>query len=488
MTYQSKILIADDDPVVRENLDALLSLDNYRLEFAVNGQEAVDKALCDSFDLIVLDVMMPNKDGFTACRELRDHSNTAEIPIILLTALDDRDSRLDGIKAGADDFISKPFDHRELRTRIRSITRLNRYRRLLTERIKFERVVENAESGYLLVDDQDHILFANAKACFYLGLPSDQPQPITDETFLAIAQRQYNPKPTEAWTIWPTDITPAVHRYLVRPESETARDFWLQIKVLEYLSSGPQPAWIVSMIDVTTQMTAMRDAREFHALIAHKLRTPLSSLLISSEMLAKHSEDLSEQEVNQLSTIILNSAQQFHEEIDQILQYMEISSETLKSSTPCPLKQVQEVITNICKELSIVAVEFQIAEGTADLHITLSQNVLEIILWAILENAYKFHPQGDPMIEVTIACESDNAVQLTIMDNGIHLSAEQLTRVWTPYYQGDKYFTGQIKGMGLGLAMVASFVWSVGGHCRMYNRPYTPGMALELILPVTTAP
>jgi K+-sensing histidine kinase KdpD len=143
------------------------------------------------------------------------------------------------------------------------------------------------------------------------------------------------------------------------------------------------------------------------------------------------------------------------------------------------------MITNICKELQIVTVEFQIAEETADLHIALSQNILEIILWAILENAYKFHPQGNPVIEVTIACESDNAVQLTIMDNGIHLSAEQLTQVWTPYYQGDKYFTGQIKGMGLGLAMVASFVWSVGGHCRMYNRPFNPGMALELVLPVT---
>jgi CheY-like chemotaxis protein len=485
MPYQSKILIADDDVVVRENLDALLSLDNYRLEFAANGQEAVDKALRDSFDVIVLDVMMPYKDGFTACRELRADSRTAEVPILLLTALDDRDSRLEGIKAGADDFISKPFDHRELRTRIRSITRLNRYRRLLTERTKFERVVENSESGYLLIDEQDCILFANARACFYLDLPVGQPQPILDETFLTIARRQYNPEPSEAWAMWPNDAELAVQRYLVRPESETARDFWLQVNVLEHLSSGPQPAWIVSLIDVTAQMTALRDAREFHALIAHKLRTPLSSLLLSSEILAKQNEGLSEQEVNHLATIILDSAQQFHQEIDQILHYMEISSETIKSSSPCPLKHVQGMITNICKELQIVTVEFQIAEETADLHIALSQNILEIILWAILENAYKFHPQGNPVIEVTIACESDNAVQLTIMDNGIHLSAEQLTQVWTPYYQGDKYFTGQIKGMGLGLAMVASFVWSVGGHCRMYNRPFNPGMALELVLPVT---
>jgi DNA-binding response OmpR family regulator len=483
MTYQSKILIADDDNIVRENLGALLSRDNYQIEFAVNGQEALDKALCDSFDVIVLDVMMPKKDGFTACKELRADDRTAEVPIIILTALDDRDSRLHGISAGADDFISKPFDHLELCTRIRSITRLNRYRRLLTERTKFERVVGNAESGYLLIDDQDHILFANPKARFYLDLPLDQ-QSVTGETFLTIAQRQYNPEPIEAWAIWPKNASASVPRYLVQPESETARDFWLQVNILECLPC-PQPTRVISLVDVTTQMTALRDAREFHALIAHKLRTPLNRLLVSSEILAKHGEGLTEKEVNQLATITLGGAKQLHEDINQILHYMEVTSEKLKSTSPCSIRNIQEMVTNICNQLRIIAVDFQILEKTADPQIALSPNVMEIILWAILENAYKFHPQGDPEIEVCI-CESGNAVQLTIMDNGIHLSAEQLGQVWTPYYQGDKYFTGQVKGMGLGLAMVASFVWSVGGHCRMYNRPFHPGIAVELALPTTT--
>jgi K+-sensing histidine kinase KdpD len=208
-------------------------------------------------------------------------------------------------------------------------------------------------------------------------------------------------------------------------------------------------------------------------------------LLVSSEILAKHGEGLTEKEVNQLATITLGGAKQLHEDINQILHYMEVTSEKLKSTSPCSIRNIQEMVTNICNQLRIIAVDFQILEKTADPQIALSPNVMEIILWAILENAYKFHPQGDPEIEVCI-CESGNAVQLTIMDNGIHLSAEQLGQVWTPYYQGDKYFTGQVKGMGLGLAMVASFVWSVGGHCRMYNRPFHPGIAVELALPTTT--
>jgi len=73
---------------------------------------------------------------------------------------------------------------------------------------------------------------------------------------------------------------------------------------------------------------------------------------------------------------------------------------------------------------------------------------------------------------------------MQICDDGLHLSPEQLSRVWLPFYQGEKYFTGEIPGMGLGLAMVASLVWSAGGKCRLYNREDRSGLVVELCLPV----
>lgn len=135
MEYINKILIVDDEPVGRETLGALLLAEGYHLTFASNGEEALEKAADLLPDLILLDVMMPGLDGFEVCRCLRTDPLLAEVPIIMVTALDDRDSRLQGIEAGADDFVTKPFDRIELRTRVRSITRLNRYRRLLLERI-----------------------------------------------------------------------------------------------------------------------------------------------------------------------------------------------------------------------------------------------------------------------------------------------------------------------------------------------------------------
>ena len=88
--------------------------------------------------MILLDVMMPGMNGFEVCRRIRSEKQLAEVPILFLTALDDRQSLLNGLEAGADDFISKPFDRYELRARLLGITRLNRYRKLVTERKNLE--------------------------------------------------------------------------------------------------------------------------------------------------------------------------------------------------------------------------------------------------------------------------------------------------------------------------------------------------------------
>jgi len=130
------ILIVDDEARGRETLEALLISQGYQLLFACNGIEALTLAASARPDLIMLDVMMPEMDGFEVCRHLRADPLLAEVPVLLVTALDDRDSRLQGIEVGADDFISKPFDRIELRMRVHTIVRLNRYGRLLVERMQ----------------------------------------------------------------------------------------------------------------------------------------------------------------------------------------------------------------------------------------------------------------------------------------------------------------------------------------------------------------
>ncbi len=133
MSNKPIVLIVDDEIIVRDTLDALLG-ENYQLYFAENGMDGLALATQIQPDAILLDVMMPKIDGYEVCRQIRASQVLTEIPIIMITALDDRNSRLKGLHAGADDFLTKPFDGMELTARLQTITRLNRYRHIVEQR------------------------------------------------------------------------------------------------------------------------------------------------------------------------------------------------------------------------------------------------------------------------------------------------------------------------------------------------------------------
>ena len=144
----STVLVVDDEYSGRQTLESILEGEGYNIEMAENGKQALEKARTLLPDVILLDVMMPGMTGFEVCQHVRNDPLLAEIPIIVLTALDDRESLLTALKAGADDFISKPFDRFELRARLLGITRLNRYSKLIQERTKLKEANIQLLSAY----------------------------------------------------------------------------------------------------------------------------------------------------------------------------------------------------------------------------------------------------------------------------------------------------------------------------------------------------
>lgn len=148
MSGQPVILIIDDEPIARATLEALLSKEPYQVHFAEDGMDGLTRAVELQPDVILLDVMMPRLDGYEVCRRIRADHSLSEVPILLITALDDRNSRLAGLSAGADDFITKPFDSFELLVRLRGVTRLNRYRRIAEQRHELETLHNELLSAY----------------------------------------------------------------------------------------------------------------------------------------------------------------------------------------------------------------------------------------------------------------------------------------------------------------------------------------------------
>src|SRR5215813_1220716 len=124
MLHPSKILIVDDEPFNVDYLEQELEDLGYVTVSARNGREALEKVALEAPDLILLDIMMPIMDSLTTCRILKEDDETRLIPIVIMTALDGINDRIKGIEAGADDFLIKPVNHRELLARIQTALRL----------------------------------------------------------------------------------------------------------------------------------------------------------------------------------------------------------------------------------------------------------------------------------------------------------------------------------------------------------------------------
>jgi DNA-binding response OmpR family regulator len=129
-----RILVVDDEPMVREVLVSYLKRDGYSVDEAADGQRALDLATGNKPDLIVLDVMLPEVDGFAVLARIRQ---TSSVPVILLTARSDESDRIVGLELGADDYVVKPFSPREVVARIRSVLRRT-HAPLVPSRLEFD--------------------------------------------------------------------------------------------------------------------------------------------------------------------------------------------------------------------------------------------------------------------------------------------------------------------------------------------------------------
>ena len=136
--YIYTILVIDDELVTRTTLAALLKKPNYRVAMAEDGIQGIEIAKQLNPDVILLDVMMRRMNGYEVCKHIRSDPQIGEVPIIMITALDDREAKLEGLLAGADDFLTKPFDSLELGIRLNSLLRVGRYRHLVNERGKLK--------------------------------------------------------------------------------------------------------------------------------------------------------------------------------------------------------------------------------------------------------------------------------------------------------------------------------------------------------------
>ncbi|QDP40503.1 response regulator transcription factor [Radiobacillus deserti] len=157
MSENQKILVVDDEERIRRLIRMYLEREGYEIEEAEDGNQAVEYALQQNYALIILDIMMPGKDGIEACKEIRESSST---PIIMLTAKGEEANRVQGFEVGTDDYIVKPFSPREVVLRVKALLR----RSQSSGQVQTDFGARNVlEFPHLLIDNDAHRVTADGK-------------------------------------------------------------------------------------------------------------------------------------------------------------------------------------------------------------------------------------------------------------------------------------------------------------------------------------
>lgn len=445
----STILVIEDDPRGRDLLGAHLKSLGHCLEFAEDGAEGLRKARELIPDIILSDVMMPGTTGFDVCRAVRSDERLKEVPILLITALDDRESRLAGIEAGADEFISKPFDGQELRARIRLISKLNRFRGILAEKDKFQRVVDLAPNAIFVVNARLEIEFANNAANELFGASDGLPLVGTRFPFLieALPFATFNEE-----LFAKVNRTGRFVRFtgsFIRLNNER---FPAEGSVGPF-SWNKEPAVQVNLADVSSTQRLEKElvrSQRLHGLgsiaggIAHDLNNVLTPVLMAAEALRSHVDS---EEGDELVSMIVAAGKRGASLVKQVLTFARGRHAEM---APVPLRLVVNEVRRLLSESLPDNVRLKVVNASKDVTVIGNSTELIQVVMNLCVNARDAMPEGG-----TIELRCDEAVdadggqwaRISVIDTGVGMSEELLDRI------GKTFFSTKPEGDGTGLGL-----------------------------------
>jgi signal transduction histidine kinase/CheY-like chemotaxis protein len=485
-----RVLVADDNADMRRYVARLLA-GQYAVETVPDGAGALDAVHRQIPDLILSDVMMPRLDGFGLLRALRCDPRTAGVPVILLSARAGEESRVEGMQAGADDYLVKPFSARELLARISGLLQMARLRR---EASDFLHSSLNALSSHIAVlDDRGVILtvndawkrFAddNQYTGHNYGVGSnylEACQPNSGECFEAVMRAGLH-------DVLSGRLPYFEHEYPCHSPTDRR---WFVMRVTRFKSPEPVRV-VVAHEDVTKRRLAeegLREANrrkdEFLATLAHELRNPLAPIKNSLQILkmarldratAERTRGIMERQVYHLVRLVddlLDVSRVMRGKVELRMEPVELATVVARAvETAQPLIETQghELTIHLPAEsLPLEADPVRLAQVVANL----------------LTNAAKYTEPGG-RITLTARREGDRAV-LSVRDTGIGIAPDMLPKVFDLFVQVDHATTKTQGGLGIGLTLVKNLVEMHQGEVEARSAGLGQGSEFVVRLPLST--
>ncbi|MFC1589996.1 ATP-binding protein [Candidatus Omnitrophota bacterium] len=464
MKIKPNILVMEKDPADIKLLKGLLERKGYDIAAVRDSREALDKVFDGGVDLVIMDMLMTEVDPFEMTKKIRANGNTRHLPIILSMPSEKPADRDKGIKAGCDDFITKPFDENEVALRVSTLLKISYFRPLLNEKEKFEYVLNHIDDGIVIFDDRMGLVHANQKANELLSA-GDAGAHKGD--FIGYLGERFKIR-------YDGDLrqdikTRALSFDIERPPTHLVKALVLAVRISVVRNPMGEISNIVMILnDVTEERREDMLKQNFLDLISHKLRTPIAIISENAAML--ENEMLGSLNSDQKTSVggILSKSYALGGLVDKLLGFATINSD--KFDTAKESVGLKSFLQASCVPLVKSEKEKKIflSIDCPDDNLTLRINKLYfgLIITNLVENAIKFSDKS--VIKITIAAgKAGDATQVSVSDNGPGIPPEEKDKVFRRFYQIERYFTGNVEGAGLGLALVKYLVKANEGSIRL---------------------